>query len=74
MDSELNEEGILFDSVKYKSVEEVENLIQGLTVEQSFFFISKSLEFAHSRGAFNLTESELISKSLRILIKKVFDK
>ena len=74
MNSELNYEGLLFDSVKFKSYEDVQNLIEGITEEQAFFFLTKALEFSQARGIYNLTESELISKSLRVLFKKTFQK
>jgi len=38
-----------------------------MTLEQAYFMIIKSLEFAHVQKIFSMQETEIISKSLRIL-------
>jgi len=62
--------GYLFESVAYYKPSDLKNLIDNLTDEQSHYMIMKSLEYAHSKGLFNLTESEIVSKSLRLLSSK----
>lgn len=59
--------GYLFGVVGYKSDKQLRDLIDNLTLEQSLFFINKSLEYSYSKGIFTMTETELISKSLSIL-------
>ncbi len=38
-----------------------------MNLEQSYFMIIKALEYSHNSNIFTLQESELVSKSLRIL-------
>lgn len=61
--------GLLFDSVGYYSPEDINSLCDEMTLEQAYFMIIKSLEFAHNNRIFSLQESELISKSLRLMNK-----
>lgn len=46
---------------------ELESLIKNLNREQSIYFLSEAVKFAYSKGAYNITETELISKSIRTL-------
>ncbi len=62
--------GYFFESIAYYKPSDVKSLIDNLTEEQSHYMIIKSLEFANSKGLFNLTESEIVSKSLRLLSSK----
>lgn len=63
--------GILFNSVEYYKPEDVKSIVDGLTIEQSIYFISQSLEFANKNSLFSLVESEIVSKSLRILTNEI---
>lgn len=65
------QKGLLFDSIVYKSSKEVDELIENLTVEQSFYMLTQAIQYSHKLGAFSLQEGELISKSLRILHKEM---
>jgi hypothetical protein len=47
--------------------EDVDNLIDGLTEEQAKFMLTRAVQMAHKHGLYSLSESELISKSLRVL-------
>lgn len=59
--------GILFDSIPFYEVDELTNLVENLNEEQVKHILSQSLQHAYKSGVFNLIESELISKSLRML-------
>lgn len=67
----INEErqpiGYLFDSIAIYSPQDIENFIETLNEPQSFFAIKKAIELAYNRNVFTLVESEILSKSLRIL-------
>ena len=58
--------GYLFDTVAFYNEEQLTNILENISEEQSFFFLNKALEFAYKKGAFSLVESEILSKSLRI--------
>jgi hypothetical protein len=63
----MENQNLLFDSIQYKSPKDVENFIESLDQKQSFYVLTKSIEMAYNRGVFSLQESEILSKSLRIL-------
>ena len=62
-----NFNGVLFGSVNYKSPEDIIKLIDSLESPQAFYMITKALEYAHTNGLYSLEESEIISKSLRLV-------
>ena len=57
----------LFEDVEIYNPEDIENLIDGLTEEQAKFMLVRAVQMAYRNGLYSLTESELISKSLRML-------
>ena len=59
--------GLLFDSIAYYTPNDVNTLCEDMNLEQSYFMIIKALEYSHNSNIFTLQESELVSKSLRIL-------
>lgn len=63
--------GMLFNRVEYYKPEDLKNIVDGMTLEQSIFFISESVEYASRSGLFSLIESEIVSKSLRLLVDDV---
>ena len=69
---EENQEGHLFDSIKFNSSTDVRNLIENLSFDQSVYFLNECIKYSYSKGVFSLLESELISKSLYVLNSKVF--
>lgn len=59
--------GLLFDSIAYYTPKDVDNLCDDMNLEQSYYMIIKALEFSHKAGVFSLQESEVVSKSLRVM-------
>lgn len=72
--SEKNPIGYLFNSIAYYSHEDVYELIDNLSYEQSIHILSKAIEIAHHSKIFTLQETELLSKSSRILTSLVLEK
>jgi len=64
--------GFLFNSIAYYSEESVDNMIDSLSKENIVYILKQALEYSHSKNIFSLLESEIISKSLRIINKEVF--
>jgi hypothetical protein len=56
----------LFDRINIQSSEDFEKLIDELNVDQANFIIQVALEKAYSSGIFTLSESEILSKALRL--------
>jgi hypothetical protein len=57
----------LFEDVAIYNPEDVANLIDNLSEEQAKFMLIRAVQMAYKNGLYSLTESEIVSKSLRIL-------
>ena len=57
----------LFEDVAIYNPEDVNNLIDNLSEEQAKFMLIRAVQMAYKNGLYSLTESEIVSKSLRIL-------
>jgi GTP:adenosylcobinamide-phosphate guanylyltransferase len=57
----------LFEDVAIYKPEDIDNLIDNLTEEQAKFMLIRAVQMAYKNGLYSLTESEVISKSLRTL-------
>jgi|APGre2960657373_1045057.scaffolds.fasta_scaffold27551_2 hypothetical protein len=56
----------LFDRINIQSSHDFENFLNELNSDQATFVIQIALEKAYNSGIFNLSEAEILSKSLRI--------
>lgn len=56
----------LFDRIQINTSEDFDNLIDTLTSEQADYIIKIALEKAFNSGIYSLSESEILSKSLRL--------
>jgi hypothetical protein len=61
--------GLLFDSVAYYTPNDINTLCDDMNFEQAYYMMIQALEFAHKSRIFTLQESEIVSKSLRIMNK-----
>ena len=52
--------------------EDINNLVDNLSEEQAKFMLIRAVQMAYKHGLYSLTESEIVSKSLRILNWKKF--
>ena len=57
----------LFEEVAIYKPEDIDNLIDNLSEDQSKFMLIRAVQMAYRNGLYSLTESELVSKSLRML-------
>jgi hypothetical protein len=64
--------GFLFETIAYFSDESIENMIDNLDKKSIPYLLTQALEYAHSKNVFNLMESELLSKCLRIINKETY--
>lgn len=58
---------LLFDRIQIKEDIHLETFINDLNEEQSLYIIRLALNSAQKEGLFSLEESEILSKSIRIL-------
>jgi len=59
--------GLLFDSIAYYTPEDIDKLTDNLTIEQSFYILAQAIEYAHKDRLYDLRETELVSKSIRMV-------
>ena len=71
MEHERQPIGLLFDSVGYNSPDDVDKLIDEMTIEQSFYLLTESLHYVHKTRLFTMQETEVVSKALRVLHRKM---
>lgn len=71
MEQERQPLGLLFDSVGYNKPEDIDILIDEMTIEQSFYLLTQSLHYVHNTRLFTMQETEVVSKALRLLHKKI---
>lgn len=64
-------QGMLFGSIAYYDEKQLNELIENMEFEQSYFYITQALQYSFSSGLYSLPESEILSKSLRILSSKI---
>jgi hypothetical protein len=71
MEQERQPTGLLFDSVGYNKPEDIDKLIDEMTIEQSFYLLTQSLHYVHNTRLFTMQETEVVSKALRVLHRKM---
>jgi hypothetical protein len=57
--------GILFDTINYYKIEDLDKFIFELNHDQALYCIIQACQVAFKRNAYTITESELLSKALR---------
>jgi hypothetical protein len=57
----------LFEEVAIYKPEDIDNLIDNLSEDQAKFMLIRAVQMAYRNGLYSLTDSEIISKSLRTL-------
>lgn len=60
---------VLLGSISYNKLEDYERFLEKLDMNQAIFILIAGCNYAQSRGILNIEESELISKSIRVLKK-----
>ena len=69
----MNEEnlfGKLFNSVPLLTEDHIQTILDVLDKEQAIFLLVQAVKYAYHNGVYSLGESEIISKSIRILLEK----
>lgn len=64
-------QGYLFNSIAFYNSEQLESILENVTEEQSFFYITVALQQSHRAGLFTMEETEILSKSIRNLKKSL---
>jgi len=66
---EITPEKNVFNAIFYNTDSELDMFIMNLNNEQALFCLIEACKKSYERGTFNMIESEIVSKSIRILEK-----
>jgi hypothetical protein len=66
---EINSDKNIFNAIFYNSNEELNIFIDTMSHEQAIFCLIEACKKSYERGSFNMIESEIVSKSIRIMEK-----
>jgi hypothetical protein len=69
MEEENKIYGNLFGSINLLSEDHLELILSTMDKEHALYYLIESVKSAHSKGVFAIGESEVISKSIRTLLK-----
>jgi hypothetical protein len=61
--------GNLFGTIDLINEDQLELMLTTMNEEHALYYLIEAIKSAHSKGAFSIGESEVISKSIRTLIK-----
>jgi hypothetical protein len=71
MEDESNQSlAVLFGKLEITDSTQLDTLLYSMDRNVATVFLIQAVEYAFERGAFNLVESEIISKSIRVLRTK----
>ena len=57
----------LFNTINYREIHELNKFIDEMNVDQALFCLVHATRHAHNRGLYNIEESEVVSKAIRVL-------
>jgi len=69
MEQENNNYGNLFGTIDLLSEEHLEIILSTMDEEHAIFYLIESVKYAHKKGCFTIGETEVLSKSIRTLLK-----
>jgi hypothetical protein len=70
MEDELNQSlAVLFGRLEISTEEQLETILQTMNTEVATVFLIHAVKYAYERGVYNIGETEVISKCIRILSK-----
>lgn len=61
--------GQLFNSIPLHTENHLDSLLETMDKDLAIYYIVQAVKYSHSQGIFTLGESEIISKSIRVLSK-----
>jgi hypothetical protein len=70
MEEEKELFGNLFGTINLLSEEHLELILTTMDKEHAIYYLVESVKAAHKRGAFTIGESEILSKSIRVISSK----
>ena len=59
--------GNLFGVINYSSIDDLDRFISEMKRDHALYCLIQAVNFAYSKNVFSIDESEVVSKSIRIL-------
>jgi hypothetical protein len=69
MEEENKNFGNLFNTIELLNEDHLELILTTMDNEHSLYYLIEAVKSAHRKGAFSIGETEVISKSIRTLLK-----
>ena len=69
MEQENEKYGNLFGTIDLLSEDHLELILSTMDKEHALYYLIESVKIAHFKGVYSIGESEVISKSIRTLLK-----
>ena len=69
MEEKQDNFGNLFGSIDLINEDQLELILSTMTQDHAIYYLIEAIKSAYSKGAFTIGETEVISKSIRTLIK-----
>jgi hypothetical protein len=69
MEDENKNFGNLFNTIELLNEDHLELILTTMDNEHSLYYLIEAVKSAHRKGAFSIGETEVISKSIRTLLK-----
>jgi hypothetical protein len=69
MEQENTNYGNLFGTIDLLSEEHLEVILTTMDGDHAIYYLIEAIKSAHSKGTFTIGETEVISKSIRTLLK-----
>lgn len=69
MEEENKNFGNLFNTIELLNEDHLELILSTMDNEHALYYLIEAVKSAHRKGAFSIGETEVISKSIRVLIK-----
>jgi len=57
----------LFNTINYNEPHELNKFIDDMNLDQALFCLVHATRYAHNRGLYDIEESEVVSKAIRVL-------
>jgi hypothetical protein len=58
---------VLLGSVSYQNLEDYEKFLENMDVNQALFVLISGCTFAQTKGAYNLSEAELVARAVKTI-------
>jgi hypothetical protein len=69
MEEKQDNFGNLFGSIDLINEDQLELILSTMTEDHAIYYLIEAIKSAYSKGAFTIGETEVISKSIRTLLK-----